>query len=73
MWGLKDAPRAFGMRLSRSLREIGYQQGVTDRQIWRNFEKGAKPITGSHCGFHPQMSSLIPTHIDDIKGGATDA
>eukprot|EP00975_Prorocentrum_lima_P016601 3520426-Prorocentrum_lima.AAC.1 len=22
MWGLKDAPRAFGMRLSRSLQEI---------------------------------------------------
>eukprot|EP00975_Prorocentrum_lima_P015119 3205490-Prorocentrum_lima.AAC.1 len=31
----KDAPRAFSMRLSRSLREIGYQQGITDKQIWR--------------------------------------
>eukprot|EP00975_Prorocentrum_lima_P013255 2815586-Prorocentrum_lima.AAC.1 len=35
MWGLKDAPRAFGMRLSRSLQEIGCQRGLTDRQIWR--------------------------------------
>eukprot|EP00975_Prorocentrum_lima_P000268 54792-Prorocentrum_lima.AAC.1 len=65
MWGLKDAPRAFGMRLSRSLQEIGYPQGVTDRQIWRKFEKNSKPVTGDHCGFHPQMTSLISTHIDD--------
>eukprot|EP00975_Prorocentrum_lima_P061167 12823108-Prorocentrum_lima.AAC.1 len=35
MWGLKDAPRAFGMRLRRSLQQIGYQQRVIDRQIWR--------------------------------------
>eukprot|EP00975_Prorocentrum_lima_P060823 12759113-Prorocentrum_lima.AAC.1 len=39
MWGLKEAPRAFSMRLSRSLRGIGYQQGVTDKQIWRKFDK----------------------------------
>eukprot|EP00975_Prorocentrum_lima_P033309 6988654-Prorocentrum_lima.AAC.1 len=48
MWGLKDAPRAFGMRLSRSLQEIGYQQGVTDEQIWRTFDKSTKPVTGAH-------------------------
>eukprot|EP00975_Prorocentrum_lima_P042947 9018692-Prorocentrum_lima.AAC.1 len=35
MWGLKDAPRDFSMRLSRSLKEIVYQQGITDKQIWR--------------------------------------
>eukprot|EP00975_Prorocentrum_lima_P059803 12539651-Prorocentrum_lima.AAC.1 len=45
MWGLKDAPRAFGIRLSRSHQEIGYQQGVIDRQIWRRFEKNSKPVT----------------------------
>eukprot|EP00975_Prorocentrum_lima_P018427 3880873-Prorocentrum_lima.AAC.1 len=45
MWGLKDAPRAFGMRLSRSLQEIRYQQGVHDRQIWRKFEKNSQPVT----------------------------
>eukprot|EP00975_Prorocentrum_lima_P035868 7540798-Prorocentrum_lima.AAC.1 len=33
MWGVKDAPRAFGMRPRRSLQEIGYQQGVTDRPV----------------------------------------
>eukprot|EP00975_Prorocentrum_lima_P063072 12889294-Prorocentrum_lima.AAC.1 len=27
MWGLKDAPPAFGMRLSRTLKEIGCHQG----------------------------------------------
>eukprot|EP00975_Prorocentrum_lima_P048507 10147286-Prorocentrum_lima.AAC.1 len=44
MWGLNDAPRAFGMRLSRSLQEIGYQQGVTDRQLWRKVEKNANSL-----------------------------
>eukprot|EP00975_Prorocentrum_lima_P065505 12903850-Prorocentrum_lima.AAC.1 len=50
MCGLKDASRAFGMSLSRSLQEIGYQHGVTDRQIWRQLEKNSKPGTGAHCG-----------------------
>eukprot|EP00975_Prorocentrum_lima_P003140 691653-Prorocentrum_lima.AAC.1 len=27
----------------------------------------------NHCGLSPQLVSLICTHIDDIKGGATDA
>eukprot|EP00975_Prorocentrum_lima_P061580 12880745-Prorocentrum_lima.AAC.1 len=67
MWGLKDAPRAFSMRLCRSLQEIGYQQGVTNRQMWRKFDKNAKPVTNTHCGFHPQLVSFISTHIDDIK------
>eukprot|EP00975_Prorocentrum_lima_P041452 8707700-Prorocentrum_lima.AAC.1 len=67
MWGLKGAPRAFSMRLSRSLREIGNQQGITDNQIWRKFDKNAKPVTEKHCGFNPQLISLISTHIDDIK------
>eukprot|EP00975_Prorocentrum_lima_P070411 12931816-Prorocentrum_lima.AAC.1 len=73
MWGPKDAPRAFGVGLSRSLQENRYQQGVIDRQIWRKLEKNSKPVTSAHCGFHPQMASFISTHIDDIKGGATDA
>eukprot|EP00975_Prorocentrum_lima_P054267 11382621-Prorocentrum_lima.AAC.1 len=67
MWGLKDAPRALGTRLSRSLQEIGYLQGVTDRQTWRKFEKNPKPVTGAHCGFHSRMTSFISTHSDDIK------
>eukprot|EP00975_Prorocentrum_lima_P037935 7982907-Prorocentrum_lima.AAC.1 len=49
MWGLKDAPRAFSMRLSRSLKEIGYQQGITDKQIWRKFTKNVKPVNDDHC------------------------
>ena len=42
MSGLKDAPRAFGMRLRRTLRGSGYKQGITDPQMWCKF---AKPIT----------------------------
>eukprot|EP00975_Prorocentrum_lima_P026928 5665166-Prorocentrum_lima.AAC.1 len=65
MWGLKDAPRAFSMRWSRSLQEIEYQQGVTDKQVWRKFDKNTKPVTNTHCGL-----SLIhisePTRLDVI-------
>eukprot|EP00975_Prorocentrum_lima_P031205 6551208-Prorocentrum_lima.AAC.1 len=55
MWGLKDAPRAFDMRLSRSLKEIGYHQGVTDPQIWRKFSQSSRPALDSHCGFHQNL------------------
>eukprot|EP00975_Prorocentrum_lima_P068024 12918340-Prorocentrum_lima.AAC.1 len=72
MWGLRDAPRAFSMRLSRSLQELGYKQGITDKQIWQKFTKQEKQVDRGHCGFSPHLVSLISTHIDDIKGGATD-
>eukprot|EP00975_Prorocentrum_lima_P065086 12901350-Prorocentrum_lima.AAC.1 len=72
MWGLKDAPRAFSMRLRRSLKELGYQQGIAGKQIWRKFTKNMKPVNNDHCGFGPHLVSLISTHIDDIKGRATD-
>eukprot|EP00975_Prorocentrum_lima_P040354 8472161-Prorocentrum_lima.AAC.1 len=51
------------MRLSRSLKEIGYQQGITDKHIWRKFDKNAKPVTDKHCGYSPQLISFISTHI----------
>eukprot|EP00975_Prorocentrum_lima_P037487 7887620-Prorocentrum_lima.AAC.1 len=44
MWGLKDAPRAFGMRLSRFLNEVGYKQGITDSQIWRKSDSKISTI-----------------------------
>eukprot|EP00975_Prorocentrum_lima_P007703 1650990-Prorocentrum_lima.AAC.1 len=53
MWGVKDAPRDFGMRLSRSLKEIGYHQGVTDPQIWRKFSQNYGYAADNTCGFHP--------------------
>eukprot|EP00975_Prorocentrum_lima_P041620 8744477-Prorocentrum_lima.AAC.1 len=55
MWGLKDAPRAFGMRLSRSLKEIGYHQWITDKQIWRKFKKDAEPVDEDHCRYNPHL------------------
>eukprot|EP00975_Prorocentrum_lima_P028475 5984986-Prorocentrum_lima.AAC.1 len=51
MWGLKDAPRAFSMRLSRSVKEIGYQQGITDKKIWRKLGKNKKTSSEDHSGF----------------------
>eukprot|EP00975_Prorocentrum_lima_P018448 3884879-Prorocentrum_lima.AAC.1 len=55
MWGPKDAPRAFSMRLSRSLQELDYKQGITDKQIWRKFTKQAKSVDYDLCGFSPHL------------------
>ena len=35
LWGLKDAPRAFSLRLQRTLKQLGYIQGIMDPQICR--------------------------------------
>ena len=35
LWGLKDAPRAFGLKLAETLRQNGFVQGIIDPQIWR--------------------------------------
>ena len=40
LWGLKDAPRAFGLKLAETLREAGYIQGIIDPQVWRKFKSG---------------------------------
>ena len=58
MWGLKDAPRAFTMRLARTLGSLDYVQGITDRQTWRKFSK-----TGDK-----KLCTILTTHIGDIKG-----
>ena len=35
LWGLKDAPRAFGLKLAETLTSIGFTQGTIDPQLWR--------------------------------------
>ena len=82
MWGLKDAPRAFGMRLCRTLRESGYEQGITDPQIWRKFkaiadrapgsgktrqEEAAETVRASGSGFMPSC----PPKVHDPDGTAS--
>ena len=72
IWGLKDAPRAFGMRLKVTLRECGYVQGIMDPQVWRKFKSEAPGVySESVLGEH--LLSMLTTHIDDIKGSATEA
>eukprot|EP00975_Prorocentrum_lima_P043047 9037782-Prorocentrum_lima.AAC.1 len=61
------------MRLSQSLEELGYHQGVTHPQIWRKLHKIAGPVPKDRCGFQLSTVSMISAHIDDIKGGAAEA
>ena len=71
MWGLKDAPRAFGMRLKVTLKECGYVQGIMDPQVWRKFKPGT-PEASSEMVMGEWLLSMLTTHIDDIKGSATE-
>ncbi len=47
MWGLKDAPRASACDCAAPFRECGYEQGITDPQVWRKFKASAERATGS--------------------------
>lgn len=64
MWGLKDAPRAFGLRRDQTLREFGARPTVKDPNMWIKIAQ----ISGS-----PKVVCSFSTHLDDIKGGATES
>ena len=66
MWGLKDAPRAFGMRLNVTLRDCGYVQGIMGPQVWRKF-KPKEPGVYSESVLGERLLSMLTTHIDDTK------
>ena len=71
MWGLKDAPRAFGMRLKVTLKGCGYVQGIMDPQVWRKFKpNGPTVVHEAVLGEH--LLSMLTTHIDDIKCAAAE-
>ena len=73
--GLKDAPRAFSMRLSATLRAAGYIQGVMDPQVWRKFrtpDKVVDEVNLDEAMLGAWLIAMITTHIDDTKGSATD-
>ena len=59
IWGLKDAPRAFGMARDDSLLKAGFKRTTADRHVWANFCAVGKSV----C--------VVTTHVDDVKGRAT--
>ena len=71
LWGLKDAPRAFGLKLAETLRQNGFVQGIIDPQIWRKrTEQKGRPSSRSI----PEIKSdLDPDrNSDDEKPTAAD-
>ena len=62
MWGLKDAPRAFGLRRDKALRDYGARPTNRDKHFWVKTSPPPKPIS----------VNAMSTHIDDIKGSSTD-
>jgi len=63
IWGLKDAPRAFGMRRDQTLRSFGAQPTNRDPHLWVKRTRQGDSIT---------IVCVFSTHLDDVKGGATD-
>jgi len=61
MWGLKDAPRAFGLRRDRVFKEFGATPTVRDPNLWYKTIR-QNTTDKSVC--------LMSSHIDDIKGSA---
>jgi Reverse transcriptase (RNA-dependent DNA polymerase). len=60
LWGLKDAPRAFGLKLAETLRNNGYTQGIMDPQIWRNIkgeQKGSSTSRSTRASTSEQKGS----------------
>lgn len=55
IYGLKDAPRAWKMKLERSLKAAGGQPLHTDRNLWVWFKNGS-------------LCLVLSTHVDDLKG-----
>eukprot|EP00975_Prorocentrum_lima_P051442 10773809-Prorocentrum_lima.AAC.1 len=43
---------------------------MTQPHIW--FDSKICSIGNCNCGFQPELVGLLSTHIDDIKGGASD-
>ena len=59
LWGLKDAPRAFGLRLAKSMKELGLKQTLQDPMTYTK-----------HSG--KQLVCHVSTHIGDLKGAAEE-
>ena len=57
-WGLKDAPRAFGMQRETAFREFGARPTINDGQLW---VKNA--TTPSPCSL-----AMFSPHLGDVKG-----
>ena len=59
------------MRLNVTLRGCGCVQGIMDPQVWHKFKPNGPPVVHEAVlGEH--LLSMLTTHIDDIKGAATE-
>ena len=72
LWGLKDAPRAFGMKLAETLRSCGFTQGVIDPQIWRKFKPGKASGTNSQLAPIIKQTDLSPEEKESTTTSATE-
>lgn len=58
IYGLKDAPRAWKLKLEKTLLAAGGRAGHTDKNLWTwHDEKG-------------KLTMILSSHVDDLKGAA---
>ena len=60
-YGLRDAPRAWRIRLDLELKKLGGIPLPTDKSLYCFFSKAN------------ELEALVSTHVDDLKGGGTPA
>ena len=56
VYGLRDAPRAWRIRLDRELRKLGGQALPTDKSLYCFYDA------------HKRLEAIISAHVDDLKG-----
>ena len=59
--GLRDAPRAWRIRLHQVLVSLGGRSLPTDNSLYVFFTPGPTPV----------LDGILSAHVDDLKGGAT--
>ena len=64
LWGLKDAPRAFGLKLAETLRSVGFTQGIIDPQLWRKYKSGTTKDSGQKRNLYDRGADLLPEGRD---------
>eukprot|EP00971_Amphidinium_carterae_P142439 2821570-Amphidinium_carterae.1 len=74
VYGLRDAPRAWEVKLKRLLKGLNIRSSITDSRVYFQFLQDVQGNTKLHSILSRQLSSLqqhlpilaLTTHVDDL-------
>jgi hypothetical protein len=64
IWGLKDAPRLFTLKLGKVMASTGHYATKTDNKLYMHHSAASTPQRRKIC------DSLVCGHLDDLKGSS---